>query len=79
MQPLSGLNSIDFVQRVFRKRRDVEILSRRAALRGVVSKAEMFHRFPGVEQSHVVIVKDIAVLIPRILFLGCWFKLSLDV
>src|SRR5580704_12995477 len=28
---------------------------------------ETFHRFPGVEQSHVVIVKDIAVLIPRIL------------
>jgi len=28
---------------------------------------ETFHRFPGVEQSHVVVVKDIAVLIPRIL------------
>src|SRR5260370_6909623 len=29
---------------------------------------ETFHRFPRVEQSHVVVVKDIAVLIPRILF-----------
>src|ERR1700738_4937388 len=28
---------------------------------------ETFHRFPGVEQSHVVVVKNIAVLIPRIL------------
>ena len=28
---------------------------------------EAFHRFPGVEQSHVVVVKDIAALIPRIL------------
>src|SRR4029077_19943807 len=28
---------------------------------------ETFHRFPCVEQSHVVVVKDIAVLIPRIL------------
>src|ERR1700683_481096 len=26
-----------------------------------------FHRSPGVEQSHVVVVKDIAVLISRIL------------
>ena len=29
---------------------------------------ETFHRFPGVEQSHAVVVKDIPVLIPRILF-----------
>ena len=28
---------------------------------------ETFHRFPGVEQSHVAVVKDIAVLIPRVL------------
>ena len=28
---------------------------------------ETFHRFPSVEQSHVVVVKHIAVLIPRIL------------
>jgi hypothetical protein len=28
---------------------------------------EIFHRFPGVEQSHVVVVKDIAVLLARIL------------
>src|SRR6516165_7582843 len=28
---------------------------------------ETFHRFPGVEQGHVVVVKDIAVLIARIL------------
>src|SRR4029077_8583906 len=28
---------------------------------------ERFHRFPGVEQSHIAVVKDIAVLIPRIL------------
>ena len=28
IQPLSGLNSIDFVKRVFREGRDVEILSR---------------------------------------------------
>src|SRR5580704_4649989 len=28
---------------------------------------ETFHRFPGVEQSHVVVVKHIAVWIPRIL------------
>src|ERR1700756_5097234 len=28
---------------------------------------QTFHRLPGVEQSHVVVVKDIAVLIPRIL------------
>src|SRR6516164_5059462 len=28
---------------------------------------QIFHRFPGVEQSHVVVVKDIAVLIARIL------------
>src|SRR5580704_5690742 len=28
---------------------------------------ETFHRFPSVEQSHAVVVKDIAVLIPRIL------------
>ena len=28
IQPLSGLNSIDFVKRVLRKGRDVEILSR---------------------------------------------------
>jgi hypothetical protein len=28
---------------------------------------ETFHRFPGVEQSHVVVVKDVAVLIPWIL------------
>src|SRR5215469_16653385 len=28
---------------------------------------ERFHRFPGVEQSHIAVVKEIAVLIPRIL------------
>src|SRR5215469_4836702 len=28
---------------------------------------ETFHRFPGVEQSHVVVVKDIAVLISGVL------------
>src|SRR5271170_6682500 len=28
---------------------------------------ETFQRFPGVEQSHAVVVKDIAVLIPRVL------------
>src|SRR5215469_6462801 len=28
---------------------------------------ETFHRLPGVEQSHAGVVKDIAVLIPRIL------------
>ena len=28
---------------------------------------DTFHRFPGVEQCHIVVVKDIAVLIPRIL------------
>ena len=31
---------------------------------------ETFHRFPGVEQSHVAVVKDIAVLIPRILLVS---------
>ena len=34
---------------------------------------QIFHRFPGVEQSHVVVVKDIAVLIPRILVVP-WLK-----
>src|SRR4029077_4811176 len=34
---------------------------------------EIFHRFPGVEQSHVVVVKDIAVFIPRILLVP-WLK-----
>src|SRR6267378_4272886 len=29
---------------------------------------QAFHRFPRVQQSHVVVVKDIAVLISRILF-----------
>src|SRR5215471_17475855 len=37
---------------------------------------ETFQRFPGVEQSHVVVVKEIAVLIPRILLVpglkGIW-------
>src|SRR5882757_7030504 len=28
---------------------------------------QTFHRFPRVEQSHVLVVKDITVLIPRIL------------
>src|SRR5512146_520654 len=28
---------------------------------------QAFHRLPGVEQSYVVIVKDVAVLIPRVL------------
>src|SRR5215468_9461049 len=31
---------------------------------------ERFHRFPGVEQSHIAVVKDIAVLIPRILIVS---------
>src|SRR5277367_6474544 len=31
---------------------------------------ETFHGFPGVQQSHVAIVKDIAVLIPRILIVA---------
>ena len=31
---------------------------------------ETFHRSPGVEQSHAVVVKDIAVLIPRILLVA---------
>src|SRR5271167_4840124 len=34
IQPLSGLNSIDFVKRVFGKGRDVEILSRAGRSRG---------------------------------------------
>jgi hypothetical protein len=45
IQPLSGLNAIDFVKRVFRKRRDVEILSRagRSPGRGKQSRAAL-HR-----------------------------------
>src|SRR5712664_603900 len=34
---------------------------------------ETFHRFPGVEQSHAAVVKDIAVFIPRILLVS-WLK-----
>src|ERR1700751_2737581 len=43
IQPLSGLNSIDFVKRVFRKGRDVEILSRagRRPGRGKQSRAAL--------------------------------------
>jgi hypothetical protein len=45
IQPLSGLNSIDFVKRVFRKGRDIEILSRpgRTPGRGKQSRAAL-HR-----------------------------------
>jgi len=45
IEPLSGLNSIDFVKRVFRKGGDVEILSRagRSPGRGKQSRAAL-HR-----------------------------------
>lgn len=39
IQPLSGLNSVDFVKRIFRKGRDVKIFARAPQFLGGLSKA----------------------------------------